>query len=143
MQRIQFAALSAIAVAAALTLAGCSTSSEPAETTAAAGSCEVIRVQVRDISNGAQNKLAMVTDPAADGEYLGDLITRVDELKADAESDEVVAKLDDLETALTEAQTTVEALPTPTEDSETPDTTEQSEAVSKSATAVTVACDAE
>ncbi len=87
----RFMKTTAVVFAGALLLSGCSASGG-GDASASADPCETVRVEVRNISNGAQNTLATATDPDATVEYLAGLEERVDALGEQADGD---AKLDD------------------------------------------------
>ncbi len=70
----------ALAFAGVLLLAGCTAGGGGGATTAAAESCETLRSDVRDISNGAQNTLAAGGDPAEMQTQLEGYSERVTEL---------------------------------------------------------------
>ena len=70
----------ALAFAGVLLLAGCTAGGSGGATTAAAESCETLRSDVRDISNGAQNTLAAGGDPAEMQTQLEGYSERVTEL---------------------------------------------------------------
>lgn len=84
----RFMKTTAVVFAGALLLSGCAASGGSDATDAAAGdSCETVRVEVRGISNGAQNTLATATDAAATVAYLEGLEERVDALAEEAGDD--------------------------------------------------------
>ncbi|PWC03733.1 hypothetical protein [Agromyces badenianii] len=112
MQRI--ISSSALVFAGALLLSGCATGGTGAS--ASADSCEVVRVEVRDISNGAQNSILTVSDPAELEAYLDGLSERVDALDEQAADDSALAKaLDGLQEKLDDASDWAETLPTAAE----------------------------
>lgn len=89
MQRIM--KTTAVVFAGALLLSGCAASGDGGSS-AAGDSCETVRVEVRGISNGAQNTLATATDAAATVAYLEGLEERVDALAEEAGDDTALAE---------------------------------------------------
>ncbi|GAA1507546.1 hypothetical protein BJ978_000756 [Agromyces terreus] len=108
----------ALAFAGALLFTGCATGS--GSDNAADDNCEVVRVAVRDISNGAQNAIAASADQTTLLERLDDYSQRLDELAEenadDAELSEAIGGLQDKVTAAEEYAATLPA--EPTEDAE-------------------------
>ncbi|MFE6964654.1 hypothetical protein ACFVAJ_06050 [Agromyces sp. NPDC057679] len=138
----------ALVFAAALLFTGCATSSD--DNTAAQGGsddCEVVRVAVRDISNGAQNAILTSTEQAALLEKLDGYSERVDELDEQAADDTKLAEaLDGLQEKIEAAETYAATLPTTeTEDFEA-DADAQAAAtgdIQAAAVTVTEVCSAE
>lgn len=107
--------IAVLAVASGLLLAGCS----PAGPTSSGGDeCDVVRVDVRDISNGAQNAIATIADPEELTAYLEGLSERVGELEADVENDDVAEALGELDDRIQDGIAYAETLPTPDPESE-------------------------
>ncbi|MFF2273590.1 hypothetical protein ACFVTX_15030 [Agromyces sp. NPDC058136] len=103
----------ALVFAGALLFTGCASSTD--DTTAAQGgdSCEVVRVAVRDIANGAQNAILTATEQAALLERLDAYEERVDELDEQAADDSKLAEaLDGLQAKIEAAETYAATLPT-------------------------------
>ncbi|WP_394554163.1 hypothetical protein ACDF64_06315 [Agromyces sp. MMS24-JH15] len=73
---------------------------------------------MRDVSNGAQNAIATLKDPAALTEYLEGLSERVTALEADAENDDVAQALTDLDDRIQGAIEYAGTLPTPDPEAE-------------------------
>ncbi|WP_395244599.1 hypothetical protein ACGGZK_02020 [Agromyces sp. MMS24-K17] len=109
--------IAALAVTSGLLLVGCSSPGSSPESTEASG-CETVRVSVRDISNGAQNAIATITDPDELTSYLEGLSERVTELEADAQNDDVAQALTDLDARIQDGIAYAETLPTPDPNSE-------------------------
>jgi len=110
----------ALVFAGALLFTGCATSS--GSDSASGDDCEVVRVAVRDISNGAQNAIVSSAEQAALLERLDDYSQRVDELAADnADDADLVKALDGLQDKITAAEEYAATLPT-----EAPATPEES-----------------
>jgi hypothetical protein len=105
MQRITTSA--AIVFASALLFTGCAAGGG-GET--AAGGCDTIATEVRDISNGAQNALASGGDPAEVKSSLEGYSERVDDLAEEAD-DAVDESLDALDEQIDEAAEFAETLP--------------------------------
>ncbi|MFB9307744.1 hypothetical protein BJY17_002785 [Agromyces hippuratus] len=105
----------ALVFAGALLLSGCATSGGT-EASASADSCEVVRVEVRDVSNGAQNAILTVSDPAELQAYLDDLSERVDALDEQAADDSALADaLDAFDEKIDAASDWAETLPSAAE----------------------------
>ncbi|WP_022891095.1 hypothetical protein [Agromyces subbeticus] len=101
----------ALVFAGALLLSGCAAGSDTGAE-ASADSCEVVRVEVRDISNGAQNAILTASDPAELQSYLDGLSERVDALGEEAADDSAVSDaLDALDEKLDAASDWAETLP--------------------------------
>lgn len=110
MQRI--ISSTALVFAGALLLSGCAAGGGTG-TEASADSCEVVRVEVRDISNGAQNAILTASDPAEVQSYLDGLSERVDALGEEAADDSALSEaLDALDEKLDEASEWAATLPT-------------------------------
>lgn len=145
MQRI--ITTTALVFAGALLFTGCAASSD--DNTAAQGgdNCEVVRVAVRDISNGAQNAILTSTEQAALIEKLDGYSERVDELDEQAADDTKLADaLDALQEKIEAAESYAATLPTTaTEDFEA-DADAQAAAtgdIQAAAVTVTEVCSAE
>lgn len=119
----------ALAFAGALLLSGCTAGGGTTQTTAAAGSCETVKSEVRDISNGAQNALAAGGDPADVQSTLEDYSVRVDEL-GETTDDAVSTELEGLSGALDDAAEFAATLPSD------PEAEVDSEAVAEHQTAI-------
>ena len=105
----------ALVFAGALLLSGCATGSGTADSgaDASADSCETVRVAVRDISNGAQNAILAVSDPAELQASLDALSERADALDEQAADDTALAEaLDALDEKIDAASDWAETLPT-------------------------------
>ncbi|MFF2493975.1 hypothetical protein [Agromyces sp. NPDC058064] len=137
----------ALVFAGALLFTGCATSSNDGGTAQGGDDCEVVRVAVRDISNGAQNAILTSTEQAALLEKLDGYSERVDELDEQAADDsDLAAALDTLQEKIEAAETYAATLPTTaTEDFEA-DADAQAAAtgdIQTAAVAVTEVCSAE
>ncbi|QEO14194.1 hypothetical protein FLP10_07010 [Agromyces intestinalis] len=132
----------AAAIAGALLLAGCASTDGSSE----ASSCDVIKVEVRDISNGAQNTLAAESDPAALSDYLSGLSERVTTLEGEAPNDDVKSALGDLSTSIENAAGWADEQPTPDPEAEEPEGLDadgiaaQQESIQAAAVKVTEVC---
>jgi hypothetical protein len=73
----------ALLFAGALLLSGCAAGGGGGEASASADPCETVRVEVRDVSNGAQNALTAGGDPAEVQATLEDYSERVAAIEAD------------------------------------------------------------
>ncbi|RXZ49095.1 hypothetical protein ESP57_09095 [Agromyces fucosus] len=105
----------ALVFAGALLLSGCATGGGT-EASAPADDCEVVRVEVRDISNGAQNAILTASDPAELQAYLDELSERVDALDEQAADDSALADaLDTFDEKIDAASDWAETLPTEAE----------------------------
>jgi hypothetical protein len=105
----------ALVFAGALLLSGCATGGGT-EASATADSCEVVRVEVRDVSNGAQNAILTASDPAELQAYLETLSERVDALDEQAADDSALADaLDAFDEKIDAASDWAETLPTEAE----------------------------
>ncbi|MFF2277564.1 hypothetical protein [Agromyces sp. NPDC058126] len=103
----------ALVFAAALLFTGCAASSDDSTTAQGGDDCEVVRVAVRDISNGAQNAILTSTEQAALLEKLDGYSERVDELDEQAADDTKLAEaLDGLQEKIEAAETYAATLPT-------------------------------
>jgi hypothetical protein len=105
MQRIMTSA--AIVFTGALLFTGCAAGGGGE---AAAGGCDTITSDVRDISNGAQNALAAGGDPSEVKSTLEGYSERVDALAEEAD-DAVAESLDALDESIDEAADFAETLP--------------------------------
>lgn len=108
----------ALVFAGALLLSGCATGGTGGgtEASAPADSCEVVRVEVRDISNGAQNAILTASDPAELQAYLDELSERVDALDEQAADDSALADaLDAFDEKIDAASDWAETVPTEAE----------------------------
>lgn len=145
MQRIM--ATTALVFASALVLAGCAAGgSTGGDDTAsdAAGSCETLNSEVRDISNGAQNSLASTKAPNEIHDYLESLSERVDDLEESVDDQTVSDALEALDERIDAAADFAETLPADPEavrDAEA--IAAQQAGIQEAAAAVTDACTAE
>jgi len=137
MQRIMTSA--ALVFASALLLSGCAASGGGGE--AAVDTCETVRTEVRDISNGAQNSLAAGGDPSEVKSALEGYSERVDTLAEEADNEGVSDALEGLGERLDEAADFAETLPTdPEAEVDGEAVAEQQTAIHEAATEVTSAC---
>ncbi|MDQ0894519.1 ABC-type glycerol-3-phosphate transport system substrate-binding protein [Agromyces ramosus] len=135
----------ALLFAGALLLTGCAAGGGGAEASASADPCEAVRVEVRDISNGAQNALTAGGEPADVQASLEGYSERVDALDESAGDDEAVSdalealgeKIDDA----AEFAATLPAAPEAEVDADA--VAEHQTAIQESAAEVTSACGAE
>ncbi|WP_350348049.1 hypothetical protein ABIQ69_15635 [Agromyces sp. G08B096] len=142
MQRIMTS--TALVFAGALLLAGCASNSGDGGSTAAAGDCETIRVEVRNISNGAQNTLASTNDPAEIESYLEELSERVDALSEDATDEKVSDALEALDERIDAAADFAATLPADPEAERDADAiAEQQSGIQEASVKVTEVCTAE
>ncbi|WP_139415414.1 hypothetical protein [Agromyces laixinhei] len=138
----------ALVFAGALLLSGCATSGGT-EASPSADSCEVVRVEARDISNGAQNAILAVSDPAELASSLDALSERVDALGEEAADDSAVADaLDALDEKIDAASDWAETVPTEAEveagaEVDADAQTAQAEGIQAAAIKVTEVCAAE
>ncbi|MEV1128273.1 hypothetical protein [Agromyces sp. NPDC049794] len=106
MQRMKLSA--AITLAGVLLLSGCAAGGTGGE--AAADSCETVRAEVRDISNGAQNVLSAGGDPSEVQSALEGYSERAGEL-AEGADDDVAGAVEGLGEKIDEAADFAETLP--------------------------------
>ncbi|MFF2370516.1 hypothetical protein [Agromyces sp. NPDC058110] len=135
----------ALLFAGALLFTGCATST----TDSASGddNCEVVRVAVRDISNGAQNAIVSSADQATLTERLDDYSQRLDELAADnADDAELTEAIEGLQDKVVAAQDYAATLPAEADEEFVPDADAQATAsgdIQTAAVTVTEVCKSE
>jgi hypothetical protein len=134
----------ALLFAGALLLTGCAAGGG-AEASASADPCESVRVEVRDISNGAQNALTAGGDPADVQAALEGYSQRVDDLDESAGDDTAVSdSLDALDDAIDEAAEFAATLPAdPEAEVDAEAVAGHQTAIQEAAAEVTSACGAE
>jgi predicted ArsR family transcriptional regulator len=135
----------ALLFAGALLLSGCAAGGGGAEASASADPCETIRVEVRDISNGAQNALTAGGDPADVQASLEDYSERVDSLdETGGDDQEVSDALDALDEAIDDAAEFAATLPSdPEAEVDADAVAEHQTAIQDAAAEVGTACGAE
>ena len=130
----------ALAFAGALLLSGCTAGGGTTATTEAAGSCDAVQSEVRDISNGAQNVLGAGGDPAEIQSSLEDYSVRVTEL-GETTDDAVSTELEGLSGAIDEAAEFAATLPSdPEAEVDADAVAEHQTAIQDAATAASEAC---
>ncbi|GAA1955029.1 hypothetical protein [Agromyces allii] len=134
---------SALLFAGALLFTGCATSTSD---NASADNCEVVRVAVRDISNGAQNAIASTTDQSLTAK-LEDYSKRLDELAADnADNADLTKAIEGVQDKITAAEDYAATLPAEADEEFVPDADAQATAsgdIQTAAVTVTEVCTAE
>ena len=131
----------ALVFAGALLLAGCAAGGGTA--TPSTDPCEAVQSEVRDISNGAQNALAVGGDPAEVQSTLEDYSTRVSEL-GETTDDAVSTELEALAGALDDAAEFAATLPTdPEAEVDADAVAEHQTAIQDAATSASEACTTE
>ncbi|GAA1839066.1 hypothetical protein [Agromyces salentinus] len=102
----------ALLFAGALLFTGCA-SSNGSDTASGDDNCEVVRVAVRDISNGAQNAIATSVDQPTLTEKLEGYSQRLDEVADEnADDEDLVTAIDGLQEKITAAEEYAATLPT-------------------------------
>ncbi|QTX03571.1 hypothetical protein [Agromyces archimandritae] len=132
--------LVALAIGGAFLLSSCA-SGQPAET---AAPCDELKSEVRDISNGTQNMLAAMTDPAEVTEYLETAQGRIEKLAQKFGDDDLVSgalsKLDDAIAGAAEAVATAPTVDPDAETSEPVDFSAEETAIQTAAAEASEAC---
>ncbi|ANJ25616.1 hypothetical protein [Agromyces aureus] len=134
----------ALLFAGALLFTGCATSAS--DSASGDDNCEVVRVAVRDISNGAQNAIASTTDQSLT-EKLDGYSQRLDELAADnADNAELATAIEGVQDKIVAAEDYAATLPAEADEEFTPDADAQATAsgdIQTAAVTVTEVCSAE
>lgn len=138
MRTTRTTSIAALVLGGGLLLSGCASGGP------SAADCEELSTAVRDISNGAQNTLASVSDPAEAADYFEELQGRVTQLGEDfggsADVDAALSELDDALAGAAEAVASALVVDPDDEDAEPNDFTAQSSAVQEAAAEVGPAC---
>ncbi|WP_022889465.1 hypothetical protein [Agromyces italicus] len=145
MQRIITSA--AIVFAGALLFTGCAAGSNDDTTAQGDDNCEIVRVAVRDVSNGAQNAVLTGTEQAALLEKLDGYSTRLDDLAADnADNPKIADAIAGLQEKVTAAEDYAGTLPTAPDETFEADAEAQAAVtgdIQAAAVTVTEVCEAE